>query len=326
MGEAGADLELRPGTLDDAEIVANLEAARNPEDPRDPIMLRHWWSAGRPHDEAHMELVAESSGDDAAVAYIGAGHDPWNEKQRFGWIRPLLRPDWWSESRFGQLIDAGESWLRDEEGSTVVARARDSLTHEVHAFEARGYAEVRSSKVWELDLVAGREKLLAAAERTRGQMKTQGLQLMTLDQDSDADRLAKLYELTTVAERDIPTTVPLRTPIYEEWHRFWFENPGVREDRFWIARDGEAMVGMSVIGYSPTRGVPWTFFTATSHSVRGRGVARALKYETVAQAIALGAERIRTNNDGANAPILHLNDEMGYRLVNSMIELHRDIS
>jgi hypothetical protein len=55
-------------------------------------------------------------------------------------------------------------------------------------------------------------------------------------------------------------------------------------------------------------------------------VARALKYETVAQAIALGAERIRTNNDGANAPILHLNDEMGYRLVDPVIELHRDLS
>jgi GNAT superfamily N-acetyltransferase len=326
MGEAGADLELRPATLDDAEIVANLEAVRNPEDPRDPIMLRHWWSAGRPSDEAHMELVAEDSGGDAAVAYVGAGHDPWDEKQRFGWIRPLLHPDWWSESRFGQLVDTGESWLRAEEGSTAVARARESLTHEVRALEARGYGEVRRHKVWELDLVAGRETLLAATERSRDQVKAQGLRLLTLDQDRDPDRLAKLYELTAAAERDIPTTVPLRTPSYEEWHRFWFDNPGVREDRFWIARDGDSMVGLSVIGYSPTRGVPWTFFTGTSKSVRGRGVARALKYETVAQAIALGAERIRTSNDGANAPILHLNDEMGYRQVAPVIELHRELS
>src|SRR4029077_14340469 len=157
MSEAGADLELRPATLDDAEIVANLEAARNPEDPRDPIMLRHWWTAGRPLDEAHIDLIAESRGDEAERAYIGAGHDPWHVKQRFGWIRPLLHPDWWSDTRFGRLIDAGESGLRDEEGATVVARARDSLTHEVHAFETRGYNEVRRSRVWELDLVAGRE-------------------------------------------------------------------------------------------------------------------------------------------------------------------------
>lgn len=324
MSAPGADIDLRAATLDDAEIVADMEAARNPEDPRDPIMLRHWWTAGRPPNEAHMELVAEKDG--AAVAWVGAGHDPWDTlPKRFGWIRPLLRPDHWSEARFNQLIDAGESWLTDEKGAISVARARQSLTDELRVFERRGYREVRRSKVWELDLVAGREKLLASAERSRKQMGAQGVRLLTLDQDEDPQRLTKLYQLTTAAERDIPTTVPWRTSPYDEWRTFWFENPGVREDRFWIAREDDAVIGLSVIGYAPTRGLPWTFFTATSRSVRGRGVARALKYETVAQAIALGAERIRTQNDGANAPILRLNDEMGYRLIDPVLELHREL-
>jgi GNAT superfamily N-acetyltransferase len=323
--EARADLELRPATLDDAEIVANLEAARNPQDPRDPSMLRHMWETGRTSDEVHMELVAE--GADAALAFIGAGHDSWDTTtQRFGWIRALLHPDHWSQARFTQLIDAGESWLRGEEGSIVVARSRASMERELQTFEARGYREARRSKVWELDIVEGRDSLLAGAERARENMRAQGLQMLTLDQDSDPDRLAKLFELSCEAESDIPTTVPWRKPLYGDWLRLWFDNPAVREDRFWLARDGGAVVGMSVIGYPPSRGVPWTFFTGTSRSVRGRGVARALKYETVAQAITLGSERIRTNNDGANAPILHLNDEMGYRLVEPMIELHRELS
>src|ERR1700719_476317 len=38
------ELDLRPATPDDAEIVADLEAARDPEDPRDPRMLRFWWN------------------------------------------------------------------------------------------------------------------------------------------------------------------------------------------------------------------------------------------------------------------------------------------
>jgi GNAT superfamily N-acetyltransferase len=74
------------------------------------------------------------------------------------------------------------------------------------------------------------------------------------------------------------------------------------------------------------RGLPWTFYTGTSKAVRGRGIARALKYETVAQAIDLGFERIRTNNDAANGPILRLNEQMGYRLVRPLIELHRELS
>jgi GNAT superfamily N-acetyltransferase len=324
MSGDDAGLELRAATLDDAEIVADLEAARNPADPRDPVMLRHWWTAARAPDEVHIDRVAERGG--AAIAYLGAGHDPWETMpQRFGWIRPLLRPDSWSAARFTQLVDAGESWLRDEEAAIAVARARGSLTNELRVFERRGYREVRRSKVWDLDLVAGREALLAAAERCREKMRSQGVQLLTLAEDTDPERLTKLYELCTAAERDIPTTVPWRKSPYDEWLRFWFENPGVREDRFWIAREGETLVGLSVIGYAPSRGLPWTFFTATSRSVRGRGVARALKYETVAQAIALGVDRIRTNNDGANAPILRLNDEMGYQLVEPVIELHREL-
>jgi hypothetical protein len=73
------------------------------------------------------------------------------------------------------------------------------------------------------------------------------------------------------------------------------------------------------------RGLPWTAFTATSRTVRGRGIARALKYQTMAQAIELGCERVRTANDDANAPMLHINAEMGYRVVAPSIELHRDL-
>jgi GNAT superfamily N-acetyltransferase len=70
---------------------------------------------------------------------------------------------------------------------------------------------------------------------------------------------------------------------------------------------------VSVLAYPPVRGIVGTNWTATARSVRGRGVARALKCETVAQAIALGVDRVRTGNDAANDPILHINETMGYR-------------
>ena len=272
-----------------------------------------------------MKLVAERNGE--AVAFLAAGHDPWQPNaKRFGWIRPTVRPDLWSETRYLTLIATAESWLREEQASIAVVRLGERFKDHLEVVEGHGYREIRRSKDSELDLVAGREKLLAGADSSRQAIEKLGVRLMTLDQDDDPDRMAKLYALTIAAEQDIPTTVPMHTPPFDEWHRFWFENPGVREDRFWIAREGEAMIGLSVIGYPPTRGVPWTFFTGTSASVRGRGVARALKYATVAQAIALGAQRVRTNNDGQNAPILHLNQEMGYQLVNPVIELHRELT
>jgi RimJ/RimL family protein N-acetyltransferase len=325
MSETDRDLALRTATIDDAAIVADLEAAREPEDPRDPVVLRFWWVT-RPPDEAHMQLVAERDG--SALAFVGAGHDPWEEgnARRFGWIRPVLHPRIWTASEFGKLIDAAESWLRQEQATTSVGRLREDFVDQLRVYEERGYQEVRRSKVWELDLSARRGPLIAGAERSRKAMANQGVRLMTLDRYDDPDRMNKLYELTVAAEGDIPTTVPLRAPPFDEWYRMWFENPGVREDRFWVAREGDSLVGLSVIGYPPTRGLPWTFFTATSQSVRGRGVARALKYETLAQAIELGTQRVRTMNDGENEPILHLNAEMGYRPVNPVVELHHELN
>jgi hypothetical protein len=97
------DVELRTVTMDDAEIVADLEATRDPQDPRDPILLRFWWATRAP-DEDPMERVAESNGSD--LAFVGAGHEAWEGMpKRFGWIRPALHPKAWSESRFGQLLD-----------------------------------------------------------------------------------------------------------------------------------------------------------------------------------------------------------------------------
>ena len=105
----------------------------------------------------------------------------------------------------------------------------------------------------------------------------------------------------------------------------WVKAPGIHRDRFWIARLGDEVVGVSVLEYPPVRGIVSTDWTATARFARGRGIARALKCETVAQAIALGVDRVRTGNDAANEPILHINETMGYHLVPGAINYLRPV-
>jgi mycothiol synthase len=125
------------------------------------------------------------------------------------------------------------------------------------------------------------------------------------------------------AASDVPTTIPHVGEPFEQFMK-WFDAPSVRLDRMWIAREGDDIVGISVLAYPPTRGNVWTDWTGTARKVRGRGVARALKVETVMQAIALGTKRVRTENDGENAPILHLNEEMGYTRIPGSVQLLKD--
>jgi GNAT superfamily N-acetyltransferase len=317
------ELDLRPATLEDASIVADLETARDPDDPRDPQMIRFWWTL-RSSNEATTRLVAVRDG--SAVAFLAAGHELWdNVADRFGWVRVTVHPELWSEGDYSSLIARAEAWLKSEGVTTSVIRIREDFQDDLRVAGINGYREVRRQRFSELDLIALREQLLAGAEQNRKRMQEQGVQLLTLTEDKDPELMPKLHEMMVATEQDIPVTVPIRKQPFDEWKRATFDNPATRLDRFWIARQGDAIVGMSVIDFPPGRGIAWTSYTATAKAVRGRGIARALKYETMAQAINLGYERVRTANDGVNEPILHINREMGYRLVVPLVELHRSL-
>jgi GNAT superfamily N-acetyltransferase len=323
MTQPRSMMHLRLATIEDAGLVADLESAVTPDDPRDGELLAFWW-AHEPGIEISIRWLAERNG--ATVMYVSAMHGEWKEgDRRFGLIKVRIHPDVWSESSCLEGVERAEAWLRAEGAETSVTRLGEDLHRDLGVLAGLGYREIRRERVWRLDLVGGRERLLAAAETTRAEMKRQGVRVLTLDQDREPDTLHKLYQLDLEATEDIPTTVPKKALTFEEWSTHWFDHPGHRKDRFWIAREGDAVVGMSILGYPPRRGIPWTSFTGTARSVRGRGIARALKYETVAQAIALGIESIETANDAENAPILHLNEEMGYRAVAPQLELHRKL-
>src|SRR5437879_13117139 len=122
MSKALANLELRPASLDDAAMVADLETARNPDEPRDPAMFRFWWSASPP-DEVFTRQIAVRDG--VAHAYLYAAHAPWEKnEERFCMVRAAVHPQAWSESPADSLLDPAESWLRAEGGGVAVARAR----------------------------------------------------------------------------------------------------------------------------------------------------------------------------------------------------------
>jgi GNAT superfamily N-acetyltransferase len=323
MPEAAFKLQLRPTTLDDAEIVADLESLRDPTEPRDPVLLRHWWQMG---DELEKSMRRVAVYEGAAVAYVGASHELWKpDEKRFGTVRPVVRSDVWSGARYTKMVRVGEDWLRAEGAATAVARVRQDFKQDLEVLDHLGYVEDRQMRISELDLVGRRDHILATAEECRRQMRQQGVSVHPVSEDPDPDRFRKLYEVMIESERDIPTTIPWHTLTFDEWRRFWFDNPAIREDRFWIARDGDAIVGTSVLDCPVVRGIPWTAYTGTSRSVRGRGIARALKYESMAQAIQVGYTRVRTNNDADNPPILRINNEMGYQLVSPVLELHRKL-
>lgn len=311
-----ADLDARPATLDDARTAADVLTAIDPDDPTDPEITRYQWETAPPWPRHRFAL--ESGGRVVGLAF--QAHAPWEEMpDRFGFVGASLEPAAFTPARLDAAYALVEDLSRADGTRTFSLWLKEKETEHIAVVEARGYKEDRRGKGWELDLVANRERIERMAAESRDRMRTEGIRILTLADDRDPEVDQKLWRMSVESFQDIPTTVPFVEPPFEQWRK-WLSKPGIRRDRTWIARDGDDVVGVSVLNYPPVRGNVWTDYTGTARKVRGRGVARALKLETVMQAIALGTSRVRTGNDAANAPILHLNEEMGYKHFGSGIQ------
>jgi RimJ/RimL family protein N-acetyltransferase len=313
-----ADLELRPATLDDAAFAADLETALRPDDPSDRVVMRHWWTI-EDTDNVIERWVATQGGQ--PVGLVFQRHAPWEKMpERFGRVSGDLLPAVRTPARLDALQAFAEQRSRGDGTKTFTTWTWEDDRLRLAVLAARGFKEERRERFWELDLVANKGRIEQMADESRARMRTEGIEILTLARDNDPEKYRKLWRMSNEAEQDIPTTVPhteTTWEVFEEWQR----SPGLREDRQWVAREGDDIVGVSQLSYPPTRGIVETDWTGTARRVRGRGVARALKCETVMQAIALGIDRVRTDNDGENAPILHLNASMGYRRLADMIQL-----
>lgn len=313
---------LREATIADVGLWADALSAPRPGSPFDPVVEAYWWDA---YGDNHVirRFVIERDGAAIGVAYYE--HPRWEVTPvRFGTVGAETLGPHRDPAVIDAALDDMEGRLRAEGATVFQARAEEHDAARLELLARRGYREDRRSRRWTCDLVANRDRLLAMTEATRARMRAGGVRLLTLAEDGDPATLLAIHLLTEEAADDIPTTLPNVPATFEDFRR-WVDAPDMRPDRFWIARDATGVLGVSVLAYPPVRGPVGTAWTATARHARGRGIARALKCETVAQAIALGVPLVRTGNDAANAPILHLNESMGYRPAPSGVKLLRDV-
>jgi GNAT superfamily N-acetyltransferase len=317
-----SDLAFAPAKAGDAAFAADVDTAVRPSAPRDPVTYEYWWSQPDENWTSARFVVIRGG---ARVGYATAEHPRWEvQPDRYGTVGGNLLPAERIAPRLDALYAAMEERVIADGARILAAWANEDDPLRIETLLARAYKEDRRSRRWELDLVANREKLLAMTDGSRGRMRNEGVRVVTLAADADPDVIEKIWRLSEEAGDDVPTTEP-RVPEEMAAYARWVNAPEIHRDRFWIARVGDDVVGVSVLGYPPVRGVVNTEWTATARSVRGRGVARALKCETLAQAITLGVDRVRTGNDAANDPILHINETMGYHQIAGGINYLRPV-
>jgi RimJ/RimL family protein N-acetyltransferase len=313
-------MQLRPATLDDIETVVAIEAAFRPDEPLDPVVLRYEWSMPEPGTTTER-WVAEVDG--RPVGYVMLFHPDWatmTEKNCIAWFGWL--PE--STSILPELVGFTEDRARAIGGLRLQVYCQTDESAVIAALVGVGFSVDTLARVWDLDLQRGRERLLALVDASRANMAAQGIRLLPISEHSVADPYRALYDAYTEARLDMPRSHQM-TPISFEVFMNWHGSPAHRADRTWIAVDGDRVVGLSFLLFPPAGGKVWTGYTGTVRSHRGRGIARAVKMETIVQAIEVGVDNVRTDNDERNAAMLHINEALGYTAMTPYADYEKEL-
>jgi len=171
--------------------------------------------------------------------------------------------------------------------------------------ERRGFAQVRTVVISAVDPrrvdgdeLAGRR---AAAERA-------GYRLMPY---AEVDVHA-LFTLELGLSADEPGEQEPRQLSFEEWRQDLFEGPDMTQEGSYAVVSAAGPVAYSALSVDPSTSRGRNEGTATAAAHRGRGLATLAKLAQLRWAAAKGIERIVTDNDERNAPMLAINRRLGY--------------
>lgn len=313
-------LGFRAAGLDDAHLYSELALVHWPDEPRDPAVVRHRWSHPTPGC-TRERFIIECAGRPVGFArHVEAGAE--NDPQRNAELEAFLTPGCASPERLREAFEFLE--VRAAEAGAEVfnctVHEEDRLAAQVLA--AMGYQQDRVSRIWELDLVDNADRLAVLGAHADAAMRAQGVTCAAMSADADPDLPAAYYAAWRSAVADVPRTVPFQVPDIDEFSN-WMASPDVNPEWIFLARVGDGIVGMSSLLFPPTRGNVWTGFTGVVRSHRGRGIARAVKLAILRQAIDHRVPCVRTDNDGANAPMLHINAQLGYQPLPGLVTFRR---
>lgn len=267
----------------DADAAARLGLTVNPHRIETGELV--WQRASKPRQR---DWVAESDGKLVGHAFAGvtaAG------KGRF-WIG--VHPDRRGRGIGTELYRAVEAHLRSAGASRLRTWVDGDPAGESFVRE-RGFELTGADRVSDVDP--------RAVDLSR-QPALGSLRLASLAET--LERVEALFDRCRAGEVDLP-------PDLIEWKWDELEHPNLSHEGSFVVLDSEQPVSLGFLTVDPERRLAYNVLTATLPGYRRRGLALVVKLATTRWAAENGIERLLTENDRENVPVLELNDSLGYR-------------
>ncbi len=190
----------------------------------------------------------------------------------------------------------------------------DDFPDSIAFIERRGFQATRRSIVSALDL------------RSASPPESELPGSLTLSLRRLAGREGEMFELFLAAERDVPADDPRGQLLtFADWERETLQHHDLSQDGSFFVIEHGRLLAFALLLVDHGRRAGWNEMTGTHPEHRGRGLATLAKSAAIRWARSNGIERILTNNDAENAPILAINGRLGYQPVKVLIDYEREL-
>ncbi|MFD7987659.1 GNAT family N-acetyltransferase [Kitasatospora indigofera] len=257
-----------------------------------------WLPEHLPAAQHYRTFVAEIDG--RVVGSVRCARVTDTSAEGIAYANGSVLPGFRRRGAFTALLAAAERHLA-EHGATEVHSWVDDVP-EARAFAAgRGYREGRVAHFARRDLTAPLPPVPDVPA---------GVELRTAADYQDDPY--PLFVVDADAGRDEPGEVDIDRADYQDWLDGVWSRPDLDRDLTVVALvDGTPAAFSAAHTDRETR--YWSAFTACRREFRGRGLATLAKVRSLHLARAAGLTEAFTNNDATNAPMLAINERLGYR-------------
>jgi ribosomal protein S18 acetylase RimI-like enzyme len=243
---------------------------------------------------------------------VGFGAVPLRERSS---LELLVSPQWQRQG-IGRLL--WERLAQDLAGIHAIAVepwVREENAPAIAWLQKQGFVPTKQDGPVSLFL---KEADLSCFDTTVAEVATQGVVLRTLthERQEDRDCLVKLHTLYNTLNADVPGSEDYAEQSLEEFIREQDE-PEAMPDAYFIAKQGSNYIGLSYLRAreaDPNCVEPFNvqqLLTGVLPEYRRRGIALALKLQTITYAREHGFRRILTNS--SNPAMQALNAKLGFR-------------
>jgi len=218
------------------------------------------------------------------------------------------------------LHDAVLQELMDLDPVSLSVQVRESEPRALRFAQVRGFQEIKRDFESILTLAAFD---FEAHREPEARLVREGLAFRTFRELDGPGFRRCFHDAFERVRVDVPRADPPTPLTFAFFEQNVLEDPSMLPDAFVFALDGATILGFTGAYAGAHPGTVDTWLTGVLPQARGRGVATALKVRSLRHAANLGYTAVRTDNDTRNAPMLAVNDRLGFQRQPALVLLRR---